>query len=123
MCKILVVDDDQDILELMEEVINHFGYDVVTAGNGIEGLKKYKNEKFEMVFTDIYMPCMDGIDFLLELKKYDEDAVVIILTGYPSEETIQETILNNAHSYFKKPLGFLEIKSLIEKIINVKNKS
>ncbi len=118
MKKILIVDDNKDIRENLVELIETLGYHVDSAESGIEGLQKYKDDQFDMVFTDIYMPGMDGIDFLNEVKKINKNAVVVVMTAYPSSDTIRETIIGEGYTYVEKPVIFKKIEKLLENGMN-----
>ncbi len=84
--KVLVVDDEQEFAELIKFRLECNGYDVVTAFDGEEGLKKIKKEKPDAVLLDILMPGMDGIEVLKEIRKHNKDLPVFIVTAFSNEE-------------------------------------
>ena len=112
--KILIVDDSKEILDNLKEVVEALGFQADTAESAVEGLEKYKNNDYSIVFTDIYMPGMDGMDFLHEIKKINPDEIVVVMTAYPSSETIMETIIADGYTYIEKPFMFDKIKNLLE---------
>ncbi|MDP3791426.1 MAG: response regulator [Candidatus Omnitrophota bacterium] len=84
--KILVVDDEVDFLEVIKIRLEANGYNVVTAGNGEDALKKLKDEKPDAVLLDILMPGIDGLEVLRRIRKMDENLPVYIITAFSTEE-------------------------------------
>lgn len=101
--KILVVDDEESIRNLLKLVLEEEGYEVQTATNGEEGVKKIQSEFFDAVLTDIKMPIMDGIELLKTARTVNPDIVAILMTGYPSIETVKEAHKLLAFDYIVKP--------------------
>lgn len=101
--KILVVDDEESIRNLLRLVLEEEGYEVQTAMNGEEGVKKIQSEFFDAILTDIKMPIMDGIELLKTAKIVNPDIVAILMTGYPSIETVKEAHKLLAFDYIVKP--------------------
>jgi len=84
MKKILLIEDDEDLLELYAEVLKNEKYYVETASNGREGLEKFNKTKFDLVILDIRMPVMDGIETLGAILEQRKDVKIIINTAYGS---------------------------------------
>ena len=80
--RIMVVEDEHDTLEMMAEVFISKGYDVDKAANGIEALRKIKNQEPDIILTDIYMPGMDGMELLKHISKDYAHIPVIMVTAY-----------------------------------------
>ncbi|OGS27499.1 MAG: hypothetical protein A2297_09855 [Elusimicrobia bacterium RIFOXYB2_FULL_48_7] len=108
--KILVIDDEQGIRDMLSFALQGEGYSVITAADGIEGIMKYTGEKIDAVISDIKMPGLDGLAVLEEIKKVEPGAKVIIATGYGSIET-ESRILEKGARYINKPF---EINVLLE---------
>jgi two-component system chemotaxis response regulator CheY len=83
---ILVVDDDVSLLETTAYMIETLGYDVITAYNGMEAVKKYREFKPALVFMDVKMPVMDGFDAFFKIKSFDSGAKVVLITAYAMDE-------------------------------------
>jgi DNA-binding response OmpR family regulator len=79
--KILVVEDDEDILEMLQDTVQKNGFDVVTAADGLEAVILFKNEKPNLVLADIRMPGMDGIQMAEAIKKLDASVPIILFSG------------------------------------------
>lgn len=115
--KILVIDDEQGLRDMLSFELGQQGYEVVTASNGKEGIKKAKEEKFDLVISDIKMPGMDGITVLEEIKKIDPQMEVIMATGYGTMETAIESLRKGAYDYINKPYNIDELLVILKKAI------
>ena len=100
--KILFVDDDAGILEAAKTALELYGYDVITASSGEECLQKIGDA--DIVFLDIKMPGMNGIEVLKEIKKRNKDLPVIMITAYATVDTAIEAMKEGAFDYIRKPL-------------------
>ena len=87
MPKVLVIDDEPNILTLIDFLLRHEGYDVVLANNGAKGLELYRHERPDAIVLDLKMPEMDGIAVLTHIRSVDRTQPVIVLTGDTSTET------------------------------------
>jgi DNA-binding response OmpR family regulator len=117
--KILLVDDEADIVEVVQDRLEHYGFNVVTAGSGVDALKKLAVEAFDGIFLDIKMPEMDGMEALGEIRKRDTKIPVIILTASSTQATAIEAMNRGANDYILKPLEWDELKVKIEKLYHL----
>jgi DNA-binding response OmpR family regulator len=117
--KILLVDDEPDIIEVIQDRLEAYGFTVITAGTGLEALRKLSVEKFDGVFLDVKMPEMGGIEALEEIRKRDEKIPVIIITSSSSREAAIEALAKGASDYILKPFEWAELKSKIQKVFDV----
>ena len=103
--KILIVDDEKDILRILNSILTKEGFQVRNACEGKEAIEVFKSGNFDLVITDIRMPEMDGIEVLKKIKALDKDIEVIILTGFATMANAIETLRNGrAFDYLTKPL-------------------
>ncbi len=121
--KVLIVDDERDYSETMEFWLMAKGYDVSTVPSGSDAIDLLSNNPApDIVFLDILMPGMDGIETLAEIKKMRPDLPVIMVTAYASEERKEEANKLGAAGFFAKAddfsLAARLIKSTLEKIEN-----
>ena len=122
--RILVIDDEEIICTLLKDTLTDEGYQVETVTNGTDGLEKLiRGEPFDILLTDIRMPKKDGIQVLKEAKNRVPDIITIIMTGYPSLETIRESSEYNAFDYITKPLDPDEVCECIKRSIEVRKLS
>lgn len=103
--KILVVDDEPDIREILEIYIADLGYDVTTAEDGLAAFDTFKKEGFPVVVTDIKMPGMDGIDLLRAIKEEEPDTEVIMVTGHGDLELAIKSLKYEASDFITKPVN------------------
>ena len=101
---ILFVDDDQQILELVSTYLGRFGYRVDTVNSGIVALDKVQQKDYAMVFTDLIMPEISGLDLLKAVKKSNPTTEVIIVTGYGTIESAIEALKLGGYDYLQKPI-------------------
>jgi two-component system, NtrC family, response regulator AtoC len=117
--KFLLVDDEEDILEVVQDRLEAYGFTVVTAGTGLEALHKLAREKFDGIFLDVKMPEMGGIEALEEIRKTDQRTPIIIITSSSTQELAIEAIAKGANEYVLKPFEWEELKAKIEKVYNI----
>ena len=111
--KILVVDDERSIRELLEIVLKKEGFAVTVAQNAIEGLERSKTIEFDLVVSDINMPDMSGIDLLRELRTNSFNGHFILLTAFASAETAIQALKMGAFDYIIKTENFIEELKLV----------
>ncbi len=115
--KILVIDDEPDIGWLFSKILSEEGYKVLTSLNGEEGISKIKKEKPDLVFLDLKLPGMDGMEILKEIRTFDKDLLVIVLTAYETVKTAVEAMKLGAYDYLSKPVKIDRIKTTIKNAI------
>jgi len=105
MIKILIVDDDIGICKILQDFFEFKGYETCIASKGKEALDLAKKEKPHLVFLDIGLPDISGMEVLREIKKSDPTVKVIMITAYDEEERIKEAEKNGASDYVVKPFS------------------
>jgi signal transduction histidine kinase len=103
--KILLVDDEAGIRKVLDISLTDSGYQVFTAGNGVEALEVFKRERPPIVLTDIKMPGMDGIELLKEIKMKSPDTEVIMITGHGDMDLAIESLKFDATDFITKPIN------------------
>ncbi len=101
--KILIVDDELVVIKSAERVLKSEGYSVEGALGGREAILKLGQDSFDLVFTDLKMPEVDGITLIRWIKKTKPDVGIVIITGYPSQDTIKEALELGIIDYVPKP--------------------
>ncbi len=104
MVKILVIDDEKATLSMFRLFLEAYGYLVLTAENGMEGLEIFRREKPAIVITDIKMPGIDGLAVLQRIKDIDPKAGVIVITGHGDADLAQRALASNAVDFIPKPI-------------------
>ena len=115
--KILVVDDEQGPRESMRMILKD-EYEVYTAGNGEEALKKMMEHQVDIVAMDIKMPKTNGLQLLQNIKKSVPDVEVFLITGFPSVSTAVEAIQAGAYDYVIKPFDRDAVQAVVKRGIN-----
>ena len=110
---ILVVDDEEIMREILETLLTREGYDVKLASSGEEGLELARALPFDAAVVDIMMPGINGIETLDELRRFDEDLAVIIITAYASVESAISAMKSGAFDYITKPFKNEEVLVVI----------
>jgi two-component system response regulator HydG len=113
---ILIVDDNLSQCKTMSLILRHKGYAVATAHDGPEAIEKAKGTSFDMLFIDIKMPHMDGVETYRRIKEIRPEAVVMMMTAYAVEDLVQQALEEGAHEIVYKPLDIEELLRLVEEI-------
>jgi DNA-binding NtrC family response regulator len=103
MTKVLIVDDDEFMLNVLAIQLQDEGYFIFTTADGPHGIELYKNEKPDIVLLDIGLPTISGLEVLKQIKQIDPAAKVIVITGYPSSLMKEEAMANGAFAFYEKP--------------------
>ena len=103
MSNILIIDDEKAIRKTLSEILSYEGYKIEEAGDGEEGLKKFKEKAYDVVLCDIKMPKLDGIEFLEKAREANPDVPVIMISGHGTIETAVEAVKKGACDYISKP--------------------
>ena len=112
--RILIIDDEKETRDLFKSFLEGEDYELLEADNGHEAFNLVSNEIFDLYITDVFMPEMNGIEFLKVLKTFDPDAVVIIITGYDKMEYTKQALDYGAFRFLTKPVKLAEFKSVVE---------
>jgi len=107
--RILIIDDDKAFTEIFSEVLTSEGYITEIAYSSEDALQKLEDDFFGLLFIDIGLPGMDGLELITKINKTDPDMRKIILTGNSSMENIKTALKNGAHDYLTKPVKIEEI--------------
>ena len=103
MADILIIDDEKAIRKALTEILSAEGYKTEEAGDGEEGLKKFKERTYDVVLCDIKMPKLDGIEFLQKATESNADVPVIMISGHGNIETAVDAVKKGAFDYISKP--------------------
>ena len=115
---VLIVDDESTIIDSLEGILSDDGFEVMHAYNGYEALKKIEAESPDIVLLDIWMPGMDGIDTLKEIKKMSPNLPVVMITGHGSIESAVDATKSGAFDFLEKPLSIDKIMVTISNALN-----
>jgi DNA-binding NtrC family response regulator len=116
---ILIVEDDNDLSGIYKEILELHGFDIQIAINGLEGVEKFKEKKPSLVIMDADMPVLDGYKAFKQIKEIDNNAQVIIVTGFADNEPRSiEAIKQGLLKIISKPIGVSQLLDLAKKYTN-----
>lgn len=121
MENVMIVDDEADIVQLMSETLDMWGYNPITAYDGEEALQKFHETPVDLVITDLRLPKMDGVKLLDKVKDVDNGTEVILFTGYPEVTSAIDAMKAGAFDYLVKPVDLAEMKLRVERALEKKN--
>ncbi|MGB9719933.1 MAG: sigma-54-dependent transcriptional regulator [bacterium] len=117
--RILIIDDELKICEILKDILDGEGYEADYAINGTEGLKKIQNNRIDLVLLDIKLPDIDGLTLLKRIKDFDPGISVIIISAFGTVSTAVEALKTGAEDFIEKPLEtnriLVTIKNILEK--------
>ena len=111
---ILIVDDNASQCKTMSLILRHKGHAVATANDGPEAIKRVQEQPFDMIFMDVKMPLMNGVEAYRRIKEIRPDAVVVMMTAYAVEDLVQQALEEGAYGIVYKPLDIERVIAIIE---------
>ncbi len=115
--KILVVDDEPEFCRLFANILVDMGYQVSTATDGREGLAKIRDNPPDILFLDVKMPQMGGLECLRRMSRMKRKFVVVVMTGYGDIKSAREAMRLGADEYISKPFDLDELKRLMNELV------
>jgi DNA-binding NtrC family response regulator len=119
--KILVVDDEKRQREILELILSEENYQVSTASSGEQAIRMVRQERFDLVLTDLKMSGMDGIQLLSQLTQFDSSIIVILMTAHGSIDSAKEAIKLGAYDYLEKPLDKDKLLEIVQRALEKLN--
>lgn len=120
MANILVVDDSRTSRKVLRGVLENIGHTIVGEGtDGEEGCQLYKELNPELVTLDITMPKMDGMEALVQIKKYDKDAKIIMVTAAGQKDKMIQAIRDGAAEIILKPYQEEDVERIVERVLDL----
>jgi len=117
--KVLVVDDEEGIRDLLSRTLAMADYDVETTSDGMAALESIRNDGYKLVIADLRMPGMDGLTLIREVKQINPQLPIIIITGYSSESSAIEAVNLGVSGYLTKPVGIPQVLAAAAKALGV----
>jgi DNA-binding response OmpR family regulator len=113
---LFIIEDDNHVLSMMQSYFEYFGYDVVTASDGMQGLKMLKSEDYDLVITDIVMPYVSGLGIISLIKEKSPDLPVIAITAY-GENPEQLAAEKQADVVLRKPFDMAQLRDHVARLL------
>ncbi len=121
MAKILLIDDNVFFRDVLRQMLEKDGYTVVVAGNGVEGMRLFREEQPQVVITDIVMPEKDGIELIRELRACDADVGIIAVSGgnlgFHPERSLEFAESTGANCTLRKPIQKHDVMAAVEALL------
>lgn len=117
---VLIIDDDQDVREYLEDVFHFEGFEVACLADPTVAVERIRGELFHLLVVDLMMPKIDGLDLLAQIRAFDEHTPVIMVTGYPSLDTVSASIQLGISAYLTHPIMCAELRGVIARIVKKK---
>ncbi len=122
---ILVVDDDNGIRIILKNILSKKGYQVATAQTGEEAIKMVREKPCDVIFIDMKLPTLNGLETYLSIKAINPRVVAIMMTAYRREmaDLVEEALKNSAYTCLYKPLDMTQVLALVDEIREMKQKA
>ena len=117
---VLIIDDEEDILSSCKAVLEDEDYDVETAKNYEEAMKIFESKKIDLVFLDVWLPNVDGLDILSNIKEKYPNTTVIMMSGHAGVETAVRATKMGAYDFLEKPISISKLLSSCDEVLNKK---
>jgi EAL domain-containing protein (putative c-di-GMP-specific phosphodiesterase class I)/CheY-like chemotaxis protein len=117
--RVLVVDDEEQLLRAVTRTLAKHGYHVVSAPDGLEATERLDQDSFDLVMSDIAMPGMGGIELLHRVRQRDQDVPVILMTGSPTVDTATKAIQLGVLDYLIKPFAMPDVVAAVERAVKM----
>jgi two-component system nitrogen regulation response regulator NtrX len=121
--RILIVDDEKNIVTSLQEILIDEGYDIVTAEDGLDALEMVQSEPPDLVLLDIWIPGMDGIEVLQAIKTYHPEIEVLVMSGHGTIDTAVKATKLGAYDFIEKPFSLNQLVLSVEKALKQKGKT
>lgn len=118
---ILIIDDEEVIRKACRQTLEKEGFEVDEAPNGIIGLAKLHDKRYDLVLIDLKMSQISGMDVLGAVKKYDPNIICIVITGYGTNAVVREAKAKGAFDILIKPFAAQELREMIQRAISARS--
>ena len=116
MARILIIEDDESVLMVLRDTLKFFGHEIVSARDGEEGVRLFREEQSDIVITDLHMPKKTGLEVICELRQDYPDLGIIVCTGH-DPSVLDEATEAGAQHVFKKPFHLPDIQTAINSLL------
>ena len=117
--KILIVDDESNILDLIQRALSAAGYEAITADTALDGLLAIQDNPVSLLITDVKMPGMNGLDLIKQVRELDSEVPIAVISGYGTEEMAMAAIEHGAFYFINKPFNMETILEVVSKGIRL----
>jgi len=122
MNKVLIIDDEKNIIDSLSVILEDEGFCVLKASDGKQGLAIFESEAPDVVLLDVWMPELDGIQVLKEIRTRNDDAKVVVISGHGTISTAVEAVKMGAYDFLEKPLSIDKVLEVVSRSIGAREK-
>ena len=117
--KVLIADDEADLVDVLRDRLEAYGFTVLTAGTGREALATLATEPVDGIFLDVKMPDLDGLATLDEIRRRDAQTPIIIVTASSHPDAAADALARGANAFVMKPFEWDDLKATIEQLYHI----
>jgi len=117
--KVLIADDEEDLVDVLRDRLEAYGFTVITAGTGREAVERLATEPVDGIFLDVKMPDLDGLAALDEIRRWDPQTPIIIITASSPPNAVADALARGANAYVLKPFAWDELQATIEQLYHI----
>ncbi|MBI4777793.1 response regulator [Candidatus Desantisbacteria bacterium] len=122
MAKILIVDDETDLADMLGMILKLEGYQITSVLDGYKAIEEIKNTHYDLILMDIKLPGINGVETFIQIKGIDPSVKVMMMTGYAVEDLIEKALEEGAYACIHKPFDLQRVIELIRKVISENKK-
>ena len=115
--RIMVVDDDENLRYTLELILKDKGWNVITAEDGFEAIRMASEGQIDLIFMDLKMPGMDGVEAFLKIKEILPNCIVVIMTGHAVESLIEKALSEGVRTILNKPVTIEELFEIVDEVL------
>ena len=113
---IVVIDDDMEILDSFKTIFEHTGFNLFLSNSGKAAIEQSGKQHFHIAFIDLYMPEMNGLDTMIQLKEINPELITVMISGFRNEDMLERALKAGASNYLYKPLDVQDIFGITLKL-------
>jgi CheY-like chemotaxis protein len=117
--KVLIADDEADLVDVLRDRLEAYGFTVITAGTGREALETLATEPVDGIFLDVKMPDLDGLSALDEIRRRDPQTPIIIVTASSHPNAAADALARGANAFVRKPFAWDDLKATMEQLYHI----
>ena len=120
MVRIMIIEDDEEMRSLLKDFFEEEGFETDSVSNGVDALRMFSEDHFDLVITDIRMPGLTGLDILPRIRRLKPETPVIVMTAYGSDDVRRRAFERGATTYLEKPIQLSKLRSVIREMVSRK---
>ena len=120
MVRIMIIEDDEEMRSLLKDFFEEEGFETDSVSNGVDALRMFSKDHFDLVITDIRMPGLTGLDILPRIRRLKPGTPVIVMTAYGGDDVRRKSLERGATTYLEKPIQMSKLRTVIREMVSRK---